>query len=610
MVRHRPSRRFAAAETGTGAARSSVVAIGVLLCLWSAGSAWSGESFRARRVDQIGGNPMSSATAPQFSPDGKKLFFEARQLAASPLVVYLESRWGDADPVGLTPDYPSGQGVGFFVVAPDGGRVLYETWQQGLGYNQLWTVSADGSRTPTQIGPTAVAGGGFEGFRFSPDGTRILFYGDLEVPGLEEIWTAPADGSGPAVRLDPESPDPRGGRVHGDYEIAPDGQRVIFSGDFLVYQRTDLWSAPLDGSSPAVRLSPDLGPDADVTYGFDVNSLPGRVLFRVSDAGGYSLWVAANDGSAPAIELASTVVVGFGDEAADRVVYSADRDGDGRGEVWSVPAAGPANAAVLLAENADSSTFPGEPQFDATGDHAFFVADLAGISALEAWSVPVDGSGPPIRLSPPSPPAGWGATAIDYLAPAGLVLIEGVEQVPMRQEVWSAPADGSTAAVRLDENTMNPGVTEFGATADASRVVYLERSLSSASYELWSVSSDGSGPRSRLSPPPSGNADAGSFSIDSSGQRVYFLSDLDQVGGTELWEVPVGGPDTAAQRISPDPVPGVTGVLVAVPSPEGAGVLYSGRLTGSTPEIWTSDSMVFRADFEGGDLAEWSSVFP
>ena len=91
---------------------------------------------------------------------------------------------------------------------------------------------------------------------------------------------------------------------------------------------------------------------------------------------------------------------------------------------------------------------------------------------------------------------------------------------------------------------------------------------------------------------------------------MFFLSDHDQLGETGLWEVPIEGPDTAARRISPDPVPGGFVLDVTALSPDGAGALYVGRLTNSDPEIWISDSMVFRADFETGDLSEWSATTP
>ena len=77
-----------------------------------------------------------------------------------------------------------------------------------------------------------------------------------------------------------------------------------------------------------------------------------------------------------------------------------------------------------------------------------------------------------------------------------------------------------------------------------------------------------------------------------------------------LWKPPYGSP----HRVHAVPVP--AGADIVAPggfdfTPDGEGIVYlADHDVDEKLELWISDGMVFRADFEWGDLAEWSGTAP
>jgi hypothetical protein len=91
---------------------------------------------------------------------------------------------------------------------------------------------------------------------------------------------------------------------------------------------------------------------------------------------------------------------------------------------------------------------------------------------------------------------------------------------------------------------------------------------------------------------------------------VFYTVDPRVDEQVELYSVPIAGPFSAAERLNPD-----------LPS---AGDVTFYRTDGSPPhvlfladsgadeklELWISDGMVLRGDFEEGNSSQWSSVVP
>src|SRR5262249_20814337 len=118
---------------------------------------------------------------------------------------------------------------------------------------------------PLPSGPPA---GNVSSAWFSPDGTRVVYAATGDSAFHTDLYSAPSDGSAPAVRLN--------GPTTTDAvfcAIDPSGARVLF------LSSNHLYSVPSDGSSAAIRLDSALGLGRAATD-VEFSAGGGRALFR------------------------------------------------------------------------------------------------------------------------------------------------------------------------------------------------------------------------------------------------------------------------------------------------------------------------------------------
>src|SRR5262245_8676431 len=100
-------------------------------------------------------------------------------------------------------------------------------------------------------------GGDVAAMQVTPDGSWAVYYADADTNEVFEIYSRPTDGSAPARKLS------SGGdaRVYDspNFAIAPNGSRVVYRDDPATPGVRELFSAPIDGSAPAVRLNVPIG---------------------------------------------------------------------------------------------------------------------------------------------------------------------------------------------------------------------------------------------------------------------------------------------------------------------------------------------------------------
>jgi len=140
---------------------------------------------------------------------------------------------------------PIGADVRGVEVDPKGKRVVYLADQEVDDQVELYSVRP--GKAPVRLNDPLLAGTDVESFQLSPDGRRVVYMAfDGASMGLRGV----AAGGGPVVRIDGLT----AGRVQ-RYEIDPTSTRVVFLGSPLGNGENDLFSAPLDGSAPAVKLN-------------------------------------------------------------------------------------------------------------------------------------------------------------------------------------------------------------------------------------------------------------------------------------------------------------------------------------------------------------------
>jgi hypothetical protein len=89
------------------------------------------------------------------------------------------------------------------------------------------------------------------------------------VPGVRELFSAPLDGSAPPVRLN--APFASGGglrtqtsSLRGAFEVAPDGLTVVYLADQRTAGTVELFAVPTDGSRAPRVLNQELVAGGDV----------------------------------------------------------------------------------------------------------------------------------------------------------------------------------------------------------------------------------------------------------------------------------------------------------------------------------------------------------
>ncbi len=272
----------------------------------------------------------------------------------------------------------------------------------------LYRVPADGSALPKRI--HAAPSIHFD-WRLSPDNRRVLFITDGSIggqAGYGHLYSAPLDGSGPAVALNTSAMPAK----IGSFLVSPDSRWVVFLRMILGTQRgAGICRAPLDGSAPAVQINPTL-PSGAFAVGFTELSAPRfaadgkRVLYRMEQdvAGLQELYSAPLDGSSPPVKVnddeSRFLFTHRVSADGTRVVYNASASSfDDPFELFWAPTSGGAPPLKLNAPlQGDETVF----LFAIAPDNRTVVyrtQTTAGASAL--FSVSMDGAPHPLPMDLP-----------------------------------------------------------------------------------------------------------------------------------------------------------------------------------------------------------------
>jgi hypothetical protein len=254
---------------------------------------------------------------------------------------------------------------------------------------------------------------------------------------LVQLFSAPVDGSGPAVAVNP--PLVTGGRVDRDFELTPDGTRVVYAAEQEIDGRLELYIAPADASSSPIELSGPIGaslprPDAS-HWALDVND--SRALYRA--------WRQSQSA------LGLLVSVPLDASSAPIVLHSFLRSGG--------------------------------PQHRLGHSHLVYL-DFENGPAFHA--VPLSGEEPPVRLTPPM--VAGGSVSSFQLGPRGDRLLYVADQdVDGRRELYWVPLDGGRAVQRVNPPLAPGGQVGFAyqCTPDGNRVAYLAEVSQSGIPELF-----------------------------------------------------------------------------------------------------------------------------
>ena len=518
-----------------------------------------------------------------LTADGRRTVYRVGSTASDDLFSVSIQRPGTAQRLN-----ESGESVDDFLISPDSARVAYllsET--DGGSADGLYSVPiGGGARTRLDDGGTV------HPFRFTPDARRVIYVTERDGEGLvEELLGVPSDGGTAPVKLY-EPPD--GGFVYDDvtsFQFAALGTH----GTFVVELRDDdleeLYGVQLEprsrptllatvprleaspGSPSAVLISPD---EEWVAY----------TMREGGDGGGYYwLFGVPMDGSRAPVQLNPGPVAGVRLGPDGRTLFYF-LTGGATG-LYRVPVDSSEPKQELTGWTLDDTSLPFELSVD--GSTLVVLADALVDGERELFSLPSDGSSPPVQLNDVTAPTA--SRAYDFQITAdGTRVIYALGDAILGQtvELFSVPIDASAAPVRI-AGPLPAGtrVASFVHVPESDRVVYLTRDPDSR-YRLWSVPTYGGAAPVPLHAELPVDANAPTYRVVSAGTQVVFRADLAANDVYELFVAPIDG-SASPRRLN--------GTLVA-----GGDVHQAFEIDG------TGTRVVYRADEKQDEVFELFSA--
>lgn len=450
---------------------------------------------------------------------------------------------------------------------PGGTTAVYVALSSGS--DTLFRAPIDGS------GPSQPLGSDIRSLEIAPDGQHVVFTA-RQPGGGTELFSVPLDGSVPAVRLS-------GGGAVGDHHVTPDGSTVVYRGDEETAGKLELWRVPVTGGVPPERVSMPLGSNRDVAISFAVTDDGSRVLYR-ADQNLDEVFELCSVPVDPGSGLGSfcTAVPSFADVASlllspdgTRVLFLADARFDERYELFQAPVNGSTNPRLVSGTMIPAGDVL-DVGFSPDGAFALFLADKNVDGQVELFSTPLDPPGPPVRLSPDLIPAG--EVDIGYRVVDGWLLFRADAEQDGQYALYRVPVSGGTP-VRL-HGALDPGQSvEHDLLPGPGGVVVFRGDLDREGVtDLWSVPADGSAAPTRLTSTLGLSGDVQDLGIPGSGvtaDSVVFLADIDPDETFQVWRAPLDGsqaPVALNGILAASPIVGdVTGVAW---SPDGRTALY------------------------------------
>lgn len=454
-----------------------------------------------------------------LTPDGARVVFERYDFSGERGVFSAPLDGGSE--AALTAGLP-GKSRGF-ALSPDGTEVvvLQQTGPASQPPYVFYRVPVGGG-TPVLL--VALSNAGVHSFQISATGTRLVYFATTGT-GLE-LWSMPLDASTPPVKLN--TPLAPGRAIYSNYRLSHGGLRVLYVSDHDADEVYDLYSVPTDGSQPPVRLNVSR-PQADVAdFRISHDNLSVLYLADQDTDEQRELYVTSIFGGITPLKRSGPLVAGGNvtswhlAAASHRLVFVADAEQDERFELYSLdPTA--AGTRVKLSGALASDRDVVDARVSDDGLWVAYRSDQETPGALELFGVPATGGSTPVRLSEPLGPLD--SVHADYRIEggAGRALFQrdmGVPGPSPSLQVFSVPLDGSLPAVRLNGELAERGTaTLLGASSTAA---WFTATVTPGLPELFRTALDGSATPLALSPALAAGARIVAARLAAGGTRIVY----------------------------------------------------------------------------------------
>jgi Tol biopolymer transport system component len=484
-------------------------------------------------------NAHGSVLEFRISPDGQYVVYKADRLGDGSDEIYsVPITGGTPVRLNVTPEPPFQ--VGQYAISPDSQWVVYIVPQQsGQGFAtpaELFRVPIAGGAS-VKLNGALVASGGVWSFDFSPNSARVIYRADQEADNVYELYSVPLDTSAMPVKLN--KPLAMDGDVSTVFRITADSSRVVYIADQDSNDVDELYSVPLAGpASAGVKLNGSLVANGDVGFApaqsyFSISPNSTRVIYLADQDTDnllelYSAWI---DGSVTAIKISGPqlgVNVGVYPGSfqispdSSRVIFSSLQSSATNHELHIVPIAGPASAGMRLSD----------PLRAPTVLYGSFAQDGSLVIYVDSSTAPY-----PLVIVAAAGPANAGITIANDIRSYQLGATHVVYYDDLFELKSAAITNPSVSSSKLNPTFI--GHPAYRISPDNSRVVYLNTLGPGPRFDLYSVPITGTYTNSvTISGPliPNGSVELnGGFQFTPDGQRVVYRADAETDGKIELY---------------------------------------------------------------------------
>jgi len=449
--------------------------------------------------------PGQHVSSYEIAPGGAHIAFLVTTTLSAPFELFTSSGSGPA--VRVSPPLGPGGSVSplFPAITFVGNRILFRAYLAVGQPQHLYVVPADASTPALDLTPLAH---GVVRIQADPSGNQVYFVGAQDTPGVNEVYVVPLDGSAAPVRLSGALP-PSGNVL--DFGVAPGGGRLVYLADALTDGQFELFSISTAPGSTPVRLNAALASSWDVNS-FQLTSDGARVVFLTARGSTAELWSAPSDGSAPAVLLHGSAALSAFRIAPDdsRVAFL----GAQAPQLRSVAVDGSASAIAIGTGVVGVQRF----EFSTDSTRIVFTGSQAGAAQI-LLSVPVDGSSPPLVLDASGP--------VDSLRISGPEATYRVEMPNRLKGLYSTLVDGSAPRTRLGPAPgLVPGGSVSSFVVNRSGRVFFGGDFGHSGFdEVFVVPQDASLPARVVNAPLPTTITLGrvtGFALSADGQRVAY----------------------------------------------------------------------------------------
>ena len=231
----------------------------------------------------------------KISPDSKYVVYRAdhnRDITDRFVEIFSVPIVGGSEPVRLNGDLPpvSNRVIGAvrddFQISVDN-QVVYTADQNQIGVFELFSVPIVGGSSirlnddlvpaaPSQTPGIGFPAGEVLDFQISPDGQRVVYRAEKNIIFVDELFTVPIMGGEEPVRLNTDLPFDPGSLIFGGgdvkfFQISANSQHVVYLANQNDEDIDELFSVPIAGGNPPVRLNIPLpSPTRDVRRDFQI----------------------------------------------------------------------------------------------------------------------------------------------------------------------------------------------------------------------------------------------------------------------------------------------------------------------------------------------------